>query len=101
MATTPLADRIPVLKQLRQSVGLQRGMLIAGLVLCGVFLLAAAFAPLIAPYGYAQLSSDAGGFAPRQAPSTSGARRSPGTTSSRASSGDPAPRSSSSSSRWR
>ncbi|MGI6878113.1 ABC transporter permease [Microbacterium sp. gxy059] len=69
MATTPLADRIPVLKQLRQSVGLQRGMLIAGLVLCGLFLLAAAFAPLIAPYGYAQLSSDAGGFAPRQAPS--------------------------------
>ncbi|WP_221584332.1 ABC transporter permease [Microbacterium sp. G2-8] len=69
MATTPLLDRIPIIKDLRQAVGLQRGMLIAGLVICVVFLLVAAFAPLIAPYGFAQLSDDAGTFTPRQAPS--------------------------------
>ena len=31
--------RLPVVHQLRQSVGLQRGMLVAGLVLTGIFLL--------------------------------------------------------------
>ena len=33
------SDRLPVVHQLRQSVGLQRGMLVAGLVITGVFLL--------------------------------------------------------------
>ena len=50
--TAPPAGRrrrnIPVVHQLRQSVGLQRGMLIAGLVLSGIFLFAALFAPLLA-----------------------------------------------------
>ncbi|WP_110589021.1 ABC transporter permease [Microbacterium suaedae] len=69
MASTPLLDRIPVIKDLRQAVGLQRGMLIAGLVICVIFLLVAVFAPFIAPFGYAQLSDDAGTFTPRQAPS--------------------------------
>jgi hypothetical protein len=40
--------QLPVIHQLRQSVGLQRGMLVAGLVLMGIFLLAAIFAPLLA-----------------------------------------------------
>ena len=56
--------RLPVVHQLRQSVGLQRGMLVAGLVLTAVFLLVAVFAPLIAPYGYAQLR-DADGTSAR------------------------------------
>jgi peptide/nickel transport system permease protein len=47
--------KLPVLRQLRQSIGLQRGMLVAGLIITGVFLIVALFAPLIAPYGYAQL----------------------------------------------
>ena len=32
-----------------------RGYLVTGLVLTGIFVLAAIFAPLIAPYGYGQL----------------------------------------------
>ncbi|MDQ1608143.1 MAG: peptide/nickel transport system permease protein [Microbacteriaceae bacterium] len=61
--------RIPVIHQLRQSVGLQRGMLIAGLVITGVFVLVAILAPVIAPYGYAQLSDAHGQFGAQQPPS--------------------------------
>lgn len=69
MADKPFLDRLPIVAQYRQSVGLQRGMLTAGLVICGVFLLVALFAPLIAPYGFSQLFDDDGSFGPRQAPS--------------------------------
>jgi peptide/nickel transport system permease protein len=72
--TAPTAGRrrrnIPVVHQLRQSVGLQRGMLIAGLVLTGIFLFAALFAPLLAPYGYNQLSEAGRSFGAQQAPSS-------------------------------
>jgi peptide/nickel transport system permease protein len=61
-----LLDRLPVSSHIRQSVGLQRTMLLIGVVLCAVFLLAAVFAPLLAPYGYSQISDDAGSF-PAQA----------------------------------
>jgi len=61
--------RLPVIRQLRQAVGLQRGMLIAGLVIVGIFLLTALFAPLIAPYGYSQLRDENGGFDAQQPPS--------------------------------
>ena len=61
--------RLPVVHQLRQSVGLQRGMLIAGLVLTGLFVLAAIFAPLIAPYGYGQLRDAHGEFGAQVSPS--------------------------------
>ena len=53
---------LPVVHQLRQSVGLQRGMLVAGLVITGVFVLIALLAPLVAPYGFAQLRDAAGPF---------------------------------------
>jgi peptide/nickel transport system permease protein len=46
--------RLPVVTHLRQSVGLQRGMLVAGIAITAIFLLTAAFAPLIAPYGFSQ-----------------------------------------------
>jgi len=49
-----LADRIPVVSHLRHSVGWQRTMLVVGLTLTGLFVLTAAFAPWIAPYGFAQ-----------------------------------------------
>ncbi|GAA4666922.1 ABC transporter permease [Frondihabitans cladoniiphilus] len=62
----PLWKRLPVVKQLRRSVGLQRGMLVVGIVICAVFLIAAIFAPLIAPYGFGELSNKFGSF-PRQA----------------------------------
>jgi peptide/nickel transport system permease protein len=61
---------LPLVHQLRQSVGLQRGMLVAGLVLTGVFLLAAIFAPLLAPYEYNQLRDPAGPFGAQQEPSS-------------------------------
>ena len=57
-----LRDRLPVISHLRQSVGLQRGMLITGLVLTGTFVLVAVFAPLIAPYGFAQRAVDGVSF---------------------------------------
>jgi peptide/nickel transport system permease protein len=54
--------KLPVIHQLRQSVGLQRGMLVVGLIIVGIFLLVAAFAPLLAPYGYSQLKDANGNF---------------------------------------
>ncbi|WP_199182343.1 ABC transporter permease [Cryobacterium sp. Y11] len=64
----PLWSRLPVVHQLRQSVGLQRGMLVAGLVITGIFILTAIFAPLLAPYGYSQLRGDDGPFGAQQEP---------------------------------
>ena len=69
MAKLRLLDRLPVVHQLRQSVGLQRGMLVAGLVLTGFFLLVAIFAPWLAPYGFAQLRGPDGLFGAQQPPS--------------------------------
>ncbi|HAY44036.1 MAG TPA: peptide ABC transporter permease [Micrococcaceae bacterium] len=57
--------RLPVVSHLRMSSGLQRGMLIAGLVLSVLFIVSALFAPLIAPFDFAQ-SSDMSGDFPRQ-----------------------------------
>jgi peptide/nickel transport system permease protein len=59
---------LPVVHQLRQSVGLQRGMLIAGVILTGGFLLVALFAPLLAPYGHAQIGDAHGSFGAQQHP---------------------------------
>lgn len=65
-----ILNRLPVISHVRQAVGLQRGMLIAGLVICVLVLLAAALAPLIAPYGYAQMAYEDGSrFGAQQAPS--------------------------------
>jgi len=64
-------SRLPVVKHLRQSVGLQRGMLVAGLVLTGLFVLAALFAPLIAPFGFGQVRDAAGNFGAQDPPSGS------------------------------
>jgi peptide/nickel transport system permease protein len=54
--------RLPVVRQLHQSVGLQRGMLVAGLIITGLFALVAIFAPLLAPYGFSQLKDENGNF---------------------------------------
>lgn len=59
----------PIIRDLRQSVGLQRAMLIAGLSLVVMYVLLAVFAPLIAPYDFNALSGPDGDFGPRQAPS--------------------------------
>ncbi|MBX3104264.1 MAG: ABC transporter permease [Cryobacterium sp.] len=55
-------SRIPLVRELKQSVGWQRGMLIGGLVIIVLFLLTAAFAQFIAPYGYNQLRDSKGLF---------------------------------------
>src|SRR3954469_24212929 len=62
--------RLPVVRQLRQSVGLQRGMLVSGLVLAALFVLAAIFAPLLSPYGFGQLRNADGLFGAQQPPSS-------------------------------
>jgi len=54
-----LWGRLPVVAQLKKSVGLQRGMLVTGIVITLIFLLTAAFAPLIAPYGFSQQFNEA------------------------------------------
>lgn len=60
--------RLPVVRQVRQSVGLQRGMLVAGLLITAVFLLTALLAPLIAPYGFSTLRDENGLFGAQQPP---------------------------------
>lgn len=60
---------LPVVHQLRQSVGLQRAMLVIGLVLTALLILGALLAPLLAPYGYGQLRDADGAFGAQQAPS--------------------------------
>ena len=57
-----LWTRLPIVHQLRQSMGLQRGMLVAGLIVVGLFILTAVFAPLLAPFGFSQLRDDSGVF---------------------------------------
>jgi peptide/nickel transport system permease protein len=52
-------------------------MLIVGVVLSGLFLLTSILAPLLAPYGYSQLSDASGSFPTQQAP---GAKHLLGTT---------------------
>ncbi|MFE4197787.1 ABC transporter permease [Paenarthrobacter sp. NPDC056912] len=65
----PLLSRLPVVSHLRKSVGLQRGMLVVGVVLSGLFILTSIFAPLLAPYGYSQLSDASGSFPTQEPPS--------------------------------
>jgi peptide/nickel transport system permease protein len=67
-ARKPLWTRLPIISHYRMSAGLQRGMLVAGLVLTALFLLAAIFAPVLAPYGYAQASDAEGNFPTQAAP---------------------------------
>jgi peptide/nickel transport system permease protein len=64
----PFYRRLPVISHFNKSVGLQRGMLVTGLVLTGIFLLTALVAPLIAPYGFSQLSDAEGSFPTQQPP---------------------------------
>ena len=63
-------QRLPVVADVRRSVGLQRGMLITGLVLSGILLVTAIFAPLLAPFSWAQTADAAGSFGTQQAPSS-------------------------------
>lgn len=59
----------PGMRLFQLSHGLQRATLIFGLVLIVFFMLAAIFAPLIAPYNFNQISADGVDFVRQQAPS--------------------------------
>ena len=59
---------LPFIKQIRQSVGLQRFMLLTGLIIILIFVLAAIFAPLLAPFSYSQSKADGISFATQATP---------------------------------
>lgn len=61
---------LPLVRQVRTSTGLQRGMLVAGLVLVAMFIILAIFAPMIAPYQWAQATIDGKNILPQQPPSS-------------------------------
>ena len=65
----PLWVRLPVLSHVMNSVGIQRTMLVTGLILTGIFVLLAIFAPLIAPFGFSQISDSSGDFPTQDPPS--------------------------------
>ena len=64
-----LWQRLPLVSHLRQSIGLQRGMLVVGMVITAVIVLAAILAPVIAPYGFAESRVDGVQFGRQQPPS--------------------------------
>lgn len=64
-----LWNRLPVVHQFKQSIGLQRGMLVAGLSITGFFLIIAALAPVISPYRFNQLRDANGLFGAQKPPS--------------------------------
>ncbi|GAB4582886.1 ABC transporter permease [Nocardia sp. IFM 10818] len=67
---SPLSWRkLPGANLIGLTSGLQRATLLFGLGLVGLFVLIAVFAPLIAPYGFAQISADGVDFVRQQAPS--------------------------------
>lgn len=68
-AGRPHRRGFPGLAFVRSTSGVQRATLIVGLVLMAMFLLAAVFAPLLAPYDFSQTSNDSGEFARQAAPS--------------------------------
>ena len=61
--------RLPLPTRVRGSAGVQRGMLLGGAALTGLFLLAAILAPLLAPHGYATMQSGGRLFGSQQHPS--------------------------------
>ncbi|MGW2823656.1 ABC transporter permease [Streptomyces sp. NPDC001443] len=68
--TLLLTRRLPRLPHIRSGAGVQRAMLLTGLVLTALFLLTALLGPLLAPHGYAQLSDSKGLFGSQQHPGT-------------------------------
>ncbi|WP_027478983.1 ABC transporter permease [Gryllotalpicola ginsengisoli] len=64
-----LLRRLPIVAQLNQSVGVQRFMLLTGVIITSVYVLVAIFADVIAPYSYSALSgADGRNFGSQQPP---------------------------------
>jgi peptide/nickel transport system permease protein len=68
-AGRPHRRGFPGLAFVRSTSGVQRATLIVGLALMAMFLLAAVFAPLLAPFDFSQTSDAGGEFARQAAPS--------------------------------
>lgn len=62
-------SRIPGVDAIRATSGFQRGMLLAGALIVGLFAVLAIFASLIAPYGFNQDSAHGKDFVAQQGPS--------------------------------
>ena len=62
---TPKSTKSGLFAALRQTGGVQRGMLIAGGVITAIFVLMAIFAPWLAPYGFNDVTNAAGVRFPR------------------------------------
>ena len=67
--TVTRKKKIPGVALIESSAGLQKWTIIVGLALIVMFVVAAVFAPLIAPYDFSQTSSDGVAFARQAAPS--------------------------------
>ncbi len=68
-AARPPRSGFPGLAFIQSTSGIQRATLIVGLALLGLFVFAAVFAPLIAPYGFSQTNDGGQQFARQAAPS--------------------------------
>ena len=62
-------SRIPGMDAVRATSGFQRGMLLAGVIIFGFFVVLAVFASWIAPYGFNQDRADGKAFVTQQGPS--------------------------------
>jgi len=69
MATAKKRFGATLFGSIRRSRGVQRAMLFTGLGLTGFFVLLALVAPLVAPYGFAQLQDASGYFGAQEGPS--------------------------------
>ena len=67
MAVSPRRAGARLLAPFRQTTGLARWILLTGMLLVGLFVVLAIFAPVIAPYDFAQVGADGQRF-PRSAP---------------------------------
>ncbi len=61
--------KLPIVADLRRSAGLQRGMLVAGIVLTSLLIVTALLAPVLAPYGWADTAANGASFGTQQPPS--------------------------------
>ncbi|NMM98393.1 ABC transporter permease [Bifidobacterium olomucense] len=62
--------KLPIIREIAESNGAQRGLIVTGLSFIVLFVLVALFAPLLAPYGFAQLKgADGATFGVLEAPS--------------------------------
>jgi peptide/nickel transport system permease protein len=65
----PRRSKIPGWSAVQATAGIQRGMLLAGAIIVGIFVVLAVFASWIAPYGFNDAKAHGKDFVPLQSPS--------------------------------